>query len=129
MAVLDVQRRSQQIGRMRIGREGQDRQETGLRPSEARHTLRFTTACRPTAEAIAALFGGEVRAVGSASSRSPPTLEIGVTVPPRDEVISQWYEKWSKGGAVRRCDSQREQISGGPCKCPHARTLRTRRGG
>lgn len=45
---------------------------------------------------------------------------IGVTVPPRDEVVSQWYEMWNKGGAIRRCDSRTEQISGGPCQCPHA---------
>ena len=43
-----------------------------------------------------------------------------MTVPPRDEVVSQWYEMWTAGGCQRRCDSQHEQISDGPCKCPHA---------
>jgi hypothetical protein len=41
-----------------------------------------------------------------------------VTIPPRDEVISQWYEMWSKGGCQRRCDSQTEKLSGKPCLCP-----------
>jgi hypothetical protein len=27
---------------------------------------------------------------------------------------------WTAGGCARRCDSQVEQISGGPCLCPHA---------
>lgn len=49
-----------------------------------------------------------------------PVSVIDVMVPPRDAVVSQWYEMWNRGGAIRRCDSQREQISDGPCLCPHA---------
>ncbi len=119
MAVLDIQRRSQQIGRIRIGQKVKTA-KGGMRPAKL-DTFRFTTASKTTAEAVAALFGGTVRDWEGQFEVITDRSEIGVTVPPRDAVISQWYEMWSAGGCQRRCDSQREQISGGPCKCPHAR--------
>jgi len=118
MAVLDIQRRGQQIGRLRIGQQVQA-SNGKMRPARL-DTFRFTTASRVTAQAIAALYGGKVRDWSGEFEVITGKSEIGVTVPPRDEVVSQWYEMWSKGGCQRRCDSQREQISGGPCLCPHA---------
>lgn len=124
MPLLDIQRRGQQIGRLRIGQqvstgkqdaEGRDK----MRPSRL-DTFRFTTQSRPTAEAIAALYGGTIRDWEGQFEIVTKESAIGVTVPPRDAVVSQFYELWTKGGCVRRCDSQREQISGGPCLCPHA---------
>ena len=124
MAVLDIQRRGQQIGRLRIGQQvgtgkfDKDGNEK-MRPARL-DTFRFTTSSRASAEAIAALYGGEIRDWGREFEVITGKSELGVTVPPRDEVISQWYEMWSKGGCQRRCDSQHEQISNGPCLCPHA---------
>jgi|GEM_PF-2023447 hypothetical protein len=125
MGVLDLQRRSQQIGRLRMGEKvgtgkfDKDGNEK-MRPSR-RDTWRLTTASRFEAEAIAARFGGEVRHWEREFEVATDATEIPVIVPPRDEVISQWYEMWNKGGAVRRCDSQRDQISNSPCLCPHAK--------
>jgi hypothetical protein len=119
MPVLDVQRRGQQIGRIRLGMQVQAANGK-MRPDKL-STFRFTTASRISADAIAELYGGEVRDwVRGQYEVITAKSEIGVTVPPRDQVISQWYEMWSKGGAQRRCDSQHEQISNGPCLCPHA---------
>ena len=118
MAVLDLQRKSQQIGRIRIGQQVKTA-NGGMRPGRLT-TFRFTTASKTTADAIADLYGGQVRPWEGQFEVITEKSEIGVTVPPRDAVISQWYEMWNKGGAVRRCDSQHEQISGGPCRCPHA---------
>ncbi len=123
MAVLDIQRRGQQIGRLRIGQQVaviKDGEDTGKTRPARLDTFRFTTGSRATADAIAALYGGEVRPWEREWEVITGKSEIGVTVPPRDEVISQWYEMWTAGGCQRRCDSQREQISNGPCKCPHA---------
>ena len=119
MPILDIQRSGQQIGRIRIGQ--MVKASSGkMRPAKL-STFRFTTGSRVTADAIAGLYGGTVAdwqrgqfEVITAKS------EIGVMVPPRDAVISQWYEMWNKGGCVRRCTSQHEQISNGPCLCPHA---------
>ena len=124
MTVLDLQRRGQQIGRIRIGEQvptGETHKDgtPKMRPVKLA-TFRFTTASRVAADAIAALYGGEVRTWRGQFEVITSQSEIGVTVPPRDAVISQRYEMWNKGGCVRRCDSQSDQISGGPCKCPHA---------
>ena len=119
MAVLDVQRRGQQIGRIRLGQLVAT-SNGKMRPDKL-STFRFTTASRVAADAIADLYGGEVRDWQRGQFEViTRKSEIGVTVPPRDQVISQWYEMWSKGGCQRRCDSQHEQISNGPCLCPHA---------
>jgi len=123
MAVVDIQRRGQQIGRIRIGEQVaviKDGKDTGkTRPSRL-ETFRLTTASRTAADAIAALYGGQVREWRGEYEVITGKSEIGVTVPPRDDSVSQWYEMWNKGGAIRRCTSQREQISGGECLCPHA---------
>jgi hypothetical protein len=125
MPLLDVQRRGQQIGRIRIGElvstgkkdsEGRDK----MRPSRL-STFRFTTASRASADAIAALYGGEVRD-WERGQFEVITSESAITVmvPPRDQVVSQWYEMWTGGGCQRRCDSRVEQLTGKPCLCPHA---------
>jgi hypothetical protein len=118
MAVRDLQRRGQQIGRLRIGQ--QVKAAGGKSRPVKLDTFRFTTQSRPSAEAIAELFGGTIRDWEGQFEVITERSAIPVTVPPRDQVVSQWYEMWNKGGAIRRCDSQREQISGGQCQCPHA---------
>lgn len=116
--VLDLQRRGQQIGRLRLGQKVVT--ENGkVRPGRL-DTWRFTTRSRYAADAVAALFGGEVTEWNGEWEVITDQSSIGVTIPPRDKIVSQNYEMWSKGGAVRRCDSQTEQLSGGPCLCPHA---------
>ena len=118
MALKDIQRRGQQIGRIRIGQQVPT--ENGkMRPAKL-DTFRFTTQSRHTADAIAELFGGTVQDWNGQFEVITDRNAIGVTVPPRDQVVSQWYEMWSKGGATRRCDSQIEKLSGKPCLCPHA---------
>lgn len=118
MALLDIQRRGQQIGRLRIGQQVQAANGK-MRPAKL-DTFRFTTQSRHAADAIAELYGGTVQDWNNEFEVITSKSAIGVTVPPRDQVVSQWYEMWSKGGCQRRCDSQIEQISGEPCLCPHA---------
>lgn len=118
MALKDIQRRGQQIGRIRIGQQVPT--ENGkMRPAKL-DTFRFTTQSRHTADAIAKLFGGTVQDWNGQFEVITDRNAIGVTVPPRDQVVSQWYEMWNKGGCVRRCDSEVEKLSGKPCLCPHA---------
>lgn len=119
MAILDLQRRGHQIGRLRIGRQVPTKTPGKMRPV-ALDTFRFTTGSRYTADAIADMYGGKVAQWGSQWEVITDRDAIEVVIPPRDQIISQWYEMWSGGGCKRRCDSQREQISGGPCMCPHA---------
>jgi hypothetical protein len=118
MPLLDIQRRGQQIGRLRIGQQVRAANRK-MRPAKL-DTFRFTTQSRHGADAIAELYGGTVRDWNGEFEVITTKNAIGVTVPPRDQVVSQWYEMWNKGGCLRRCDSQTDQISGKPCLCPHA---------
>lgn len=118
MPLLDIQRRGQQLGRIRIGQLVQA-SNGKMRPARL-DTFRFTTQSKVAAEAIADLYGGDIKDWNNEYEVITNKAAIGVTVPPRDQVVSQWYEMWSKGGCARRCDSQTEQISGKPCLCPHA---------
>lgn len=123
MSILDLQRKGQQIGRLRIGEQVaviKDGRDTGKTRPAKRETFRLTTASRHTADAAAEFFGSEARPWNGQWDVDTKCAEISVMVPPRDAVISQWYEMWNAGGCVRRCDSQREQIAAGPCLCPHA---------
>lgn len=123
MKALDIQRRGQQIGRIRLGQQVaviKDGKDTGKTRPAKLTTFRFTTGSKVTADAIAELYGGQVQPWNGEFEVITRESVIGVTVPPRDEVISQGYEMWSKGGCARRCDSQVEQISGKTCLCPHS---------
>lgn len=119
MGVLDIQRRSQPIGRLRFGvkvktANGKDR------PQKI-ETFRFTTPNPRIAHAIAELYGGQPRPWERGEWEVlTDQRAIGVTVPPRNQVVSIWYEMWQGGRCIRRCDSQREKLSGGECLCPHA---------
>lgn len=97
-----------------------DGKDTGKMRPVRRDTWRLTTGSRHMADASAAHYDSEVRAWNGQWEVDTRLSEIPVMVPPRDEVISQHYEMWNAGGAVRRCDSQSDQISGKPCLCPHA---------
>lgn len=120
MPLLDIQRRGQQIGRLRIGVQVPSKKDPNkMRPARL-DTFRFTTQSKVAAEAIAELYGGTVKDWNNEFEVITGQSAIAVTVPPRDKVVSQWYEMWNAGGAIRRCDSQVEQISGKPCLCPHA---------
>jgi hypothetical protein len=123
MSVLDIQRRGQQIGRLRMGEQVaviKDGKDTGKMRPARRDTWRLTTGSRHMADAAALHYDSEARPWNGQWEVDTKLSEITVMVPPRDAVISQNYEMWTAGGAARRCNSQFEQISGGPCLCPHA---------
>ena len=122
MPVIDIQRRGQQIGRLRLG--VMVKPENGKARPEKLATWRFTTASKVAADAIAELYGGEIRDWQGQFEVITKESSIGVTIPPRDQVVSQYYEMWNKGGAVRRCTGLTEILSGKPCMCPHASNMR-----
>jgi len=118
MPLLDIQRQGQQTGRIRLGKIIQT--DKGPRPV-AIDTFRFTTASEYTVHKVADLYDGTVERWRNEWEVITSQTRLYVLVPPRDAVISQWYEKWNKGGCERRCDSITEQLTGGPCLCPHAK--------
>jgi hypothetical protein len=120
MPIRDLAPAWREIGRIRIGRQVPRSDGRGTRPDKLQ-TFRLTSANRDAINAAAGLYGGRPEEwagpAGPAWEVVTESATLDVVLPPGD-VLSQWYELWSGGGAKRRCDGLAEQISGGPCQCP-----------
>ena len=121
--ILDLQRRLREAGRIRIG------QKVAMSNGKSRpaklDTFRFTSADRRCIDAVAALYGGEVQPwadapVGEQFEVVTDAKSIPVVLPPGPMALSQWYEIWSGGGCVRRCDGVNELIMDQSCVCDPA---------
>ena len=121
MAILDLQKRLVEVGRIRMGAtvpfERQDGTR-GTRPARL-DKWRLTSRDLPRLEAAALIYGGtpapwEGQEGAYALDTEQDNLRI-MLLP--GQVLSQWYELWSGGGCTRRCNGQEEMLSGGPCLC------------
>jgi hypothetical protein len=119
MPIIDIQKRARELGRIRIGHT-QPTKSGKTRPAKL-DRFRITSQSRPLVERVAALYGGTVEewtpANGGPSGWEVITdsARLPVLVPPQP--VSQYYELWSGGGCMRRCDGQREILSESPCLC------------
>ena len=117
MPILDLQKQFRQLGRIRIG--NQVAGAGGRRHPAKLETFRLTSPSRSLIEAGAAAFGGEVRPWVNPGGGPEFEVVTGVSsldiVVPPGEVVSQWYELWSGGGCLRRCDSVTNVINATPC--------------
>lgn len=116
--ILDLQQRIRELGRIRIGQQVPTG-KGGTRP-EKLETFRLTSASRPLLDKVAALYGGTVQEWTPRGGTQQwevftTAKRIPILVPPQP--VSQWYELWTGGGCVRRCDGQREIIKEKPCLC------------
>lgn len=124
MPILDLQQQQTEVGRIRLGVKVKSNGRE--RPAKL-DRLRFTSPRKALIERIAELYGGQVEPWqppkgGQQWQVITDTNEVPVVVPPQDPGESQWYEMWSKGGCLRRCDGQQEKISKQSCLCdPEAR--------
>lgn len=118
MAILDLQRRLAEVGRIRIGQ--QVPAGKGTRPTKL-DTFRLTSADRNRIENAARLYGGTPREWEAPAGHQWEVVTdrdvLEVVVPPSDMAFSQYYELWSGGGCQRRCDGVVDSISEGPCVC------------
>jgi hypothetical protein len=118
MPILTLQRRSRELGRIRIGQQVATGTEGKMRPAKLEQ-FRLTSASRPLLEKAAALYGGEVvewNNNGSAQFEVFTTsTRLPVLVPPQP--VSQFFELWSGGGCQRRCDGERELLTDQACLC------------
>jgi Recombination directionality factor-like len=118
--IIDMQRSMREWGRIRMGTQG----DRGPRKLE---TFRLTSADQTAIEGAAALYGGTPRPwvapAGPQWEVITEATELACAVPPLDySPASQWYELWSGGGCLRRCDGATEVLTDGPCQCdPSAR--------
>src|SRR5688572_2796212 len=119
MAIITLQRRARELGRIRIGQVVKG--SNGKTRPEKLDRFRLTAASKPLLEGVARLYGGSVAAWTPANG-GPSQWEVVTTstrlpvlVPPQP--VSQFYELWSGGGCQRRCDGERELLSEKPCLC------------
>jgi hypothetical protein len=116
MPIIEMQRRFAEVGRIRAGAKTAKGHPTRL------ETWRLTSANRAALDAAAAQYGGDVvEWVGSPTPGQyeviTKTASLDVIVPPLGEPYSLWYEEWSGGGAVARCDGKRNHLTDEPCSC------------
>jgi type III secretion system FlhB-like substrate exporter len=112
MAILDLQRREMESGRIRFGNK------VGNRPNRLDHPL-LTSPDQDLIVTVADAHDVEVvkwpGGEGQWQVEIPGDLEVLIPVSP--EPVSQWWEKWSGGGCMRRCDGITDQINDAPCDC------------
>jgi hypothetical protein len=130
MPIVDIQRRFRELGRLRMGAKQSYTDAKGKqreRPIKLAR-WRLTTPWRHLLEAAVDLgAGGEVREWSPDGDRKEfelvtDTPALDILIPP-GEVLDQWYELWSGGGLIRRCDGARMVKDAGktadkPCRCP-----------
>lgn len=119
MAIVTLQRRARELGRIRIGQVVKA-SNGRTRPAKL-DRFRLTSPSRPLLDRVAALYGGTV-AEWTPANGAPGQWEVvtdatrlPVLVPPQP--VSQYFELWSGGGCQRRCDGVRELLSDQPCLC------------
>lgn len=127
--LLQDQRRTYEVGRIRIGVQVPIEGRPGRTRPAKLGVFRFTSRDEHAIRAVADLYGGEVRQWADAPTDDQwevitTAREIGVTVPPGAQSVSQWMEMWSGGGCTRRCDGETEQTRNVPCLCPADRSER-----
>ena len=116
MAILDLQRRQRELGRIRMGDKGGRGQ-----PQKLNH-FRLTSSSMPLLHHASVLWGGEVKKWEGSPSEGQfelytETDTLPIVIPPGPEPVSQWYEQWSAGGATHRCDGVTNNITDTPCSC------------
>jgi hypothetical protein len=116
VAILDLQRREMESGRIRFGNK------VGNRPNRLDHPL-LTSPDRELIEAVALAYQGEDHLNaqpwpgGEGQWQVEISGDLDILVPVSDEPVSQWWERWSGGGCMRRCDGITDQINDAPCDC------------
>lgn len=118
--IITLQRQARELGRLRTGTFEKPKGAKG-RPVRS-ETWIVTSPAEHYVEAAAAEWGGQVEKWQPQGNGAPQyrvitdTTSLDAILPPGDP-LSQAYELWNRGGCVRRCDGESEDMSGGPCLC------------
>lgn len=141
MPILDLQKRSRELGRIRLGQQQTFRRQdgsTGTKPVKL-DRFRLTSASKPLLDKVAELYGGDV-AEWTPPGGSPQwevitsSARLPIMVPPQP--VTQWFEFWTRAGCQHRCDGKHNVLTDEPCDLeeqltvgrqtvnPHAEALR-----
>lgn len=124
MPIIDRQRRLHETGRIRIGAQVQGQRQDGstyTRPDKL-ETFRLTSPNEEAMKLAAKAYGGDLHEwpdapVGKQWELLTESRQLRILLPPEALSFSQWYEHWSGGGCLRRCDGETNTIIDGPCLC------------
>jgi hypothetical protein len=124
MAILDLQKRLVEVGRIRLGMKKVS--QNGKSYPARLEQFRLTSRDKQRLDAAAVLYGGEVKKWGEEWELFTETDVLPVAVVP-GQALNQSYELWGqkdlRGGkksaviCLRRCDGITEALSGGGCIC------------
>lgn len=119
MAILTLQQRIRELGRIRIGQKVAT-SSGKTRPAKL-NRFRLTSPSRELLEKVATQYGGTV-APWSPDDKAAGQFEVitestrmPILVP--NQPVSQYFELWSGGGCQRRCDGVTELLKDRPCIC------------
>lgn len=129
MPLVDIQTRFRELGRIRTGvkvatdkvyKSGPNKGKPIERPVKLPR-FRLTSPWQHLIEQAAEHFGGEVKPWENDGAQEFEVIvevdALDVVIPP-GEVLSQWYEQWTGGGCVKRCDGRRQVLVDKACSCP-----------
>ena len=124
--IIDLQRRLAEVGRIRIGQQVPIGNTNKTRPTKLT-TFRLTSPDPARITAAATLYGGTPEPwqapAGPQHEVVTDATVLPCIVPPTDLGFSQWYELWSGGGCLRRCNGRDATYSDGTnmieggCQC------------
>jgi len=112
MPMIDIQRRHQEIFRIRLG----DRVNGGP-PRKLTDSIRITARSQQIVQSFVDVYGGQVTPWEGQFQAYLPTTELRILVLP-GQSIQQWWELYRGSVCERRCDGYQEQKSGKRCMCP-----------
>lgn len=122
MAIVDIQRRFRQLGRIRAGAQEANKSGKGTHPVKL-DRFRLTSPWQHLIEQAADVYGGTATPWHNPGTKADEwevrveTEALPVVVPP-GQVFDQWYELWTGGGCQRRCDGVTQVLVDRPCQCP-----------
>jgi hypothetical protein len=118
MAIVDLQRRIREVGRIRLGVQVEKGGKTFPRKLAR---FRFTSPDRTVIEACAALCGGTVEAWRNDDRDEWEVIsnakEIRILIPPSQMALTQFYEQWAKGFNTHRCNGEWNEARDVACTC------------
>lgn len=112
MPMIDIQRRHQEVYRIRLG----DRINGGP-PRKLTDSIRITSRNEQIVHAFTEVYGGTVQPWEGQHEAYLPTTALRILVLP-GQSVTQWWELYQGSVCVRRCDGYQEQKSGKRCMCP-----------
>lgn len=114
MPIVDLPQRAPELGRIRMG-EKVETQNGKERPS-ALDNWRLTSHDELAIRAVASIYGGDPEPWedapdgGAQWQVTTETSALSVLLPHDPLGDGPWYERWGKGGCLRRCDGQTTRL-------------------